>query len=404
VHKTQVFQAEKIQLCYQPLPDSASVRGCGWQISTQLATASLPSGWYIVEVAQGARSWRQSVFIAPQRVQKRVAMLLCTHTWNAYNAWGGQSLYTKNYAHTVSFLRPQPLSDPFLPDNFTNQQYRYQSARQDRHLAALFAQQQIEYDAYDIGALENNIEQLKKYDIITISTHSEYWTKNMLRHLNEYLAQGGSLISLSGNTAAYISYLDTQNHTLSVYKSEANLWRTSDSLRMRTGQLPLKPFGTETAFEAFHTYAPYRVAADTSWVLANTGLKRGDTFGERSDCYDYTYANGATWAQLWRGLMRKNGFFGAASGMEVDKCYAGTPPNFVLLATGCNPAAQGHGEVFPEKSPFAWDEKGGADMGYYPHSGGGIVFTAGSIAASGAIPYSKSLQMIVINVVHRALR
>ena len=235
VHKTQVFQAKKIQLGYQPLPDSASVRGCGWRISTQLATASLPSGWYIVEVAQGARSWRQTVFIVPQRVQKRVAMLLCTHTWNAYNAWGGQSLYTKNYAHTVSFLRPQPLSDPFLPDNFTNQQYRYQSARQDRHLAALFTQHHIAYDAYDIGALENNIEQLKKYDIITISTHSEYWTENMLRHLNEYLAQGGSLLSLSGNTAAYISYLNTQNHTLSVYKSEANLWcfleLTSDFIR-----------------------------------------------------------------------------------------------------------------------------------------------------------------------------
>jgi len=396
-------------LCFQPVREHPSVTGAGWAASCVLRPHA-PSGWYVLELADGTRTRRQSVFLAPNNPspagvaaaapaaapRKRIAMLLCTNTWNAYNAWGGQSLYTPNYTPTVSFLRPQWLSDPWLPDLLTHQQYQYQSAAKDRYLAELLHTHRLEVDVYDMGELERADNRLKQYELITLSTHSEYWTRNMLVHLNAYLAQGGSLLSLSGNTAAYVSSLDLAQQTLSVHKSEANLWMIEDSAG------GLRPFGTGTSFFGFHSYAPYRVLVDSSWVFAGTALQKGDFFGKKSDCYDYTYS-GAPLSSIVRGLMRR-GSMGCASGMEVDKVYRGTPANFVLLATGLNPPkGDNFGLRWPE-DPAEWQGGGGADMGYYCHKGGGIVFCASSIACSGALPYDTALQRIVLNVANKVLQ
>jgi hypothetical protein len=390
-----VWNRLPVTLSRQKVRPGVSVSGVNWERNVSLPLpAFCHTGWYVLRLELGSRIRHTSLFVKPkaENISKPVAMFLSTNTWNAYNYWGGQSLYTRNHTPEVSFRRPQLLADPYLPNSRSNFQIWFQAANKDRYLNRLLRMARIECDAYSMTDLHQGVDSLSKYKVLIISTHSEYWTPEMLTHLNEFLNAGGSLVSLSGNTAAYVSALPGDGGSLVVHKSLETLWKTADS----TG---IRPFGTEVFFDGFHTYAPYRVLADTSWLFAGTGLRNGDLFGLKSDTYDYTQMYGS-WIRNLRSF-RNRGRSGAASGMEIDKVYAGTPDNWVEAAVGLNPAQQGFGEVYPEK--LDWNSEGGADLGYYRHPGGGWVVNASSLAFTGAIPHDTVVQRIVLNAVWKGM-
>jgi hypothetical protein len=388
-----LFRSE-VTLSFQPLPDSASQRGCGWQQSLAWRIPDeAPPGWYLAELRTPRRAWRQSIFIRPAaQAQRKVALILSTLTWNAYNPWGGQSLYTRNRAHRVSFLRPQPLADPWISNSLENRQLYYQAANKDLYLARLLDSAGIAFDVYGEEDLQLRPGLLGGYKALLFSTHSEYWTPEMLAHLNRCLEGGSSALVLAGNVCAWVTQYDSARREISVYKENRNLWEEADSAGLR-------PWGTEYDYLAFHTYAPYRVLSDSAWVFEGTGLKQGDLFGLRSDTYDYTFMYGSPWEAL-RGLLNR-GRMGAASGLEIDKTYAHTPANWITLASGINPPVEGTGQVYPDLG-LQWDQLGGADMGYYVHPGGGMVFHASSMSFTGAIPHDPAIRRIILNAVWKA--
>ncbi|MEL6654586.1 MAG: N,N-dimethylformamidase beta subunit family domain-containing protein, partial [Bacteroidota bacterium] len=320
----------------QTLPEGASIHGTQWPAAYKIAVQEdWPSGWKLLQVKNEDFTRHQSIFLAPDTSLKAkpIAMLLSTNTWNAYNFWGGQSLYTRNYTPTVSFLRPQPLSDPYLEDTYQNHQTYLQCARLDRYLAQLMDSLGYVFDAYPVSYLQTHPELLQRYEVLTISTHSEYWTREMIGGLNAYLDQGGNFLSFAGNIAAYLTEYDPANQILTVHKDAGmSQWKYLDSTGFR-------PFGTEYRYLGFQTYAPYEVLVDSSWLLRRTLLQKGDLFGQQSEVFDYSIF----YQGLWKGLsvLRSRGKKGAASGLEIDKIYAGTPENFVLVASGLNPSLQG---------------------------------------------------------------
>jgi len=394
IHQVHTLLPEKRLFApKQSIASTASVEGTAWEPSHRIVIPpDTPPAWYVIKVQSQQQSQYTSIFIRLDSAQMKapIALLFSTNTWNAYNFWGGQSLYTMNKTPVVSFLRPQPLSNPYLPNTSTNHQIYFQSAHKEKLLVEFLHQHGIAYDTYPISALEQP-DKLNGYQLLMLSTHSEYWTHNMVTSLNAYLDQGGSLLSLSGNTAAYISELDLNARTLTVHKSNETLWNEAD----REG---FRPFGTQSHFDVFHTYAPYEVIVDTSWVFEGLEVQKGDVFGEISDTYDYT----PTPTHL---LFNIFGFAqsdkkGAASGMEIDKVYDKTPANWITIARGKNPFYIGQGQVFPESIPQKeWEGEGGADMGYYRHEGGGLVFNASSLAFTGAIPHDSTIRRILLNVI-----
>jgi N,N-dimethylformamidase len=396
VLRQDTLLTQAIEGNFHPLADSASVYGTGWQATDTLhLPAEVSSGWYVVEAQSRQQHTFTSLFIqpAPGQVQRRIAWLFSTNTWNAYNPWGGQSLYTVPLIPRVSFQRPQPLADPFLQPGLARHQMYFQGANKDRYLAQLLDSLGQAYDPYSMMALHRHDPRLADYDVLIMSTHSEYWTTEMLQHLNQLLDSGASLVNLAGNVAAYRSYLDPVASTLTVHKHPSELWPVLDSSGLR-------PFGTSMYLMGFHTYAPYQVQVDSSWLLAGTGLQRGDLFGQVSDTYDFTHMYDSPWEQL-RSLLDRHQR-GAASGLEIDKVYAGTPANWITVASGLNPPVEGHGEVYPDPAQ-PWSAGGGADLGYYRHPGGGVVFAASSMAFTGAIPYDPAIRQIIANVLTQSL-
>ena len=376
--KDTLIANQKYESVFQSVDDSVSINGTNWNKTISLPIhPETPTGWYIIKVKNAEFTRFTSIFIKPrpENRKNRIAILFSTNTWNAYNHWGGQSLYSKNYTPKVSFNRPQILANPFIENTYVNHQTYYQAANMDRNFTQLLDSAKIGYDAYSMDDLEWNHEVLAEYDKLVLLTHSEYWSWNMIRNLNTCLDSGVSLIALAGNISAYVTSLDSTDRSISVYKQEENMWSNADTAQIR-------PFGTEFSYLGFHSYSPYQVLVDSSWVFEGTGFKKGDLFGQISDVFDYTVMYDSWWQNLLS--LTKKGNKGASSGQEIDKIYPHTPNNWVTIAAGLNAAYPGHGEVYPDPA-LDWLENGGADMGYYLHPGGGMVFNVGSMAFTGGL-------------------
>jgi N,N-dimethylformamidase len=113
------------------------------------------------------------------------------------------------------------------------------------------------------------------------------------------------------------------------------------------------------------TGAPYKVLDATHWAFDGTGLKTGDTFGERSL------------------HMRCPG---GASGHETDKVSPSSPKNAKMIAKGLNP------------------DDGGAEMLTFDTPSGGIVFSVGSINYVASLPVDENVSRITENVLRRLLK
>src|SRR5439155_1826803 len=109
-----------------PIPENASSHGCNWPVAHSLTLpADWRSGYYNVRlraadnggkfVGRNRRTAEVDLFfiVRPAEPGKatRILLQLCTNTYNAYNNWGGGSLYAyhgraKLQGHRVSFNRP----------------------------------------------------------------------------------------------------------------------------------------------------------------------------------------------------------------------------------------------------------------------------------------------------------
>ena len=91
---------------HHPAPEGASAQGCAWPAAMRIPVgADWRSGLYLISVTAGDEQADAFLVVRPGRgVRAPVLMVLGTSTWNAYNDWGGPSLYTGGTR--VSFERP----------------------------------------------------------------------------------------------------------------------------------------------------------------------------------------------------------------------------------------------------------------------------------------------------------
>ena len=109
-----------------PVPEDASSRGCNWPAAVMLKIpAEWRSGYYHVTlrardgggrfIQRGTRTAEGSCYFVLRAAEpgkaSKILLQLSTHTYNAYNTWGGFSLYAfngrgGNQGHRVSDQRP----------------------------------------------------------------------------------------------------------------------------------------------------------------------------------------------------------------------------------------------------------------------------------------------------------
>ena len=342
--------------------------------------------------------------VAPARSRAPVAVLASNINWTAYNNFGGRSNYIhpdrfpptptvnarldlKRYtdpAHRhfnaeeyapLSFDRPEPINH--IPEGVEvtdpiEGRAACHTAPAEWRLLGWFEREGFDYDFYAETQLHQGILKLEDYKVLILSTHPEYWSKEMYFRLKAWVfEEGGKLMYLGGNglncevefTDEYTMVAHNGNIGSGSFTSlqQNSHFESRFHLRHESEANLLGIVCTDTGIM---TGAPYRVIDDSHWIFADTGLKNGDVFGENSL------------------HMRCPG---GASGHETDKISASSPPNVQLLAKGLNP------------------DNGGAEIAYHEHGGGGAVFSVGSISYPSSVLVDDAVSKITANVLKRFL-
>ncbi len=325
------------------------------------------SGIYLVKLTAGT-SGQQQYIIFTVRDDTRVSDLIMAQTVNtdqAYNVWGGKSLYgtianrgdTANAAHKVSFDRPY-----YGDDN--------------NGVGTFFFWEQgmlawLEREGYDVTYATNvdvdaDPNLLLNHKAFLSVGHDEYWSWTMRDNVERARDSGINLGFFSANVSYWqVRYEPSvANHqparTLVGYKEA---WEqdpiTPDFLK--TNEFRLDPVNRPEAAMAGVMYItqarPVMVIEDaSSWVFTGTGLRNGDRLAN---------ADGTPFL-----------------GYEVDAMAPSSPGNVQRLA---------HSPATPAAANFS-------DMTVYRAASGATVFATGSIAWSQTVP---QIQQITRNVLAR---
>jgi hypothetical protein len=424
---------------------------CEWEPSLEWQVPpSARSGFHVLRLSwekDGQRFYQHATFVVRRPRRERPApilLLAATNTWRAYNAaaFGMPAPGARQICGTdglpnapegppaFSFYRghaagqgtyqigsrmPWPAAHPYL---------RYGDATDYSHLARAdrFAQTWLEREGYEYELisdldLHQDPGQLSRHRVFIINGHSEYWSIEMYRGLEEYLAAGGRVIVLSGNSLFWRVSFNRDGTIMECRKVDApgnqlrpeergEAWHSHD--RRRGGMLRecgyhgWKLIGLETLGWNNHgnpkNYGPW-IAEATDDPLFHTphetGLKPGDRFGWAGEGR-LPMANGhefdvrpSTLAAMTAGPIPPG------ASMPDD------PPGIRRLANGIIPWRHGGAAFDYFFRPIRPVNEQGGEMIWWERPDGGTVFNAGSIGAGWALAADPRWAALLRNVLHR---
>lgn len=266
-----------------PEPDQSGEVRAGWPVTDEVAVPpSWLSGYYVARLVLTTGPDRGKAANVPFLVRpssgRTSAMLVQApvNTWQAYNNWGGKSLYDFNSssgapATRVSFERP------IVQDKVLNYPFSWE------YPLVRF----LEREGYDVAYVTDvdvhrDPAELRKHRLVMTAGHDEYWSKEIRSGLDAAVAARTNLAFMGGNTGVWqVRYEDTE-HTLVGYKSAADPIPDggSKTLRFRELQTPRPECqllgvqsagGLAGANDPPRAYAPTTAAETDSWFVG-TGL------------------------------------------------------------------------------------------------------------------------------------
>jgi hypothetical protein len=255
----------------------------GWSPSTSVATTGWPPGFYLLKlVASSGHQAHIPLVVRSRTTHGRVTLVAPTMTWEAYNAWGGYSLYEapsgRRRSWAVSFARP---NEPPGAGEFVHNVVGAVALAERLGLP-------LAYEAdTDIATRPGLLRGATGY--VSLG-HDEYWTVPERRHVTAARDSGTNLAFLSSNTSYWRVRLrpaDTSRSYVVVgYKTDAT---TADPLRRSdpartTARWRDPPHPdpenslTGTLYECFPVDQPYRVVTPHWWAFRGTGVRAGTQF------------------------------------------------------------------------------------------------------------------------------
>jgi hypothetical protein len=419
-----VWSATGVPAELQETPVDAAQTGCGW-----LAVATLPigdwrSGYHRVTVTSGAERADAYLVVrsSPSGPRSPILLVLSTCTWNAYNDWGGPSLYTGGTQ--VSFDRP--LARGFLvkpephgrkaqdvPDREALGYFRWAEPlglspwsggagwwSYERQFVRWAEANGFELDVACGPDLETVPGLLEGVRCFLSVGHDEYWTWGMRDALDAHTAAGGNAAIFSGNTCYWQVRISDDRTIMTGFKYRADedpVVGTDDERYLsgawvdrRIGRPEVSSIGltfTRGGYSRYGLGVPrasgaYTVWRPDHWAFDGTGLAYGDALGLSDAIVGYEVDG----CDLTTG----------AHGLPAPTHRDGSPDSLEVLATAParlwsqheQPSRYAHepGElesvsqaVYGEGWASHLDEfrHNNAVVGCFKTDGGGTVFNAG---------------------------
>jgi hypothetical protein len=190
------------ELTVPPLPVSrtAAAIGAGWPPAiADIDTATWAPGYYSADFVHSETSERElqiaQIAVRSTAAEKRVLLKLCTNTYQAYNAWGGHSLYPSEdeskRGAIIAFDRPA------APAFFEYEVYLA------RWLEQLGAEHGFAVDYATDFDVHRDPGLVYSYQLVICGSHDEYWTKEMFDAFEHRIFRLGRNVIFSGANTAY---------------------------------------------------------------------------------------------------------------------------------------------------------------------------------------------------------
>jgi hypothetical protein len=329
----EVWSASGLQGADHATPDDADANGCRWPVGVTVPVGERwSSGVYVVTLrAHGVdveRSIGHAMFVVrASRPTASILLVLATNTYNAYNAWGGRSLYTGG--HTVAFDRPfirgfihrgaagddDRKSPPCAPgDEPDVDGMRYLAYRDAAHYPPsigstgwhTYERRFVEWArrhgiALDVAVSEDlslHAGLLDGYRLVLGVGHDEYWSVDQRNAIERYVAAGGNYASFSGNTMFWQVRFDESRRRMTSHKYRAHLEDPvlgTDAQHLLSGMwcdpIVARPewsfLGAGSAYGLYSRFGRstprasggFTVCRDRHWMFAGTDLRYGDLLG-----------------------------------------------------------------------------------------------------------------------------
>jgi hypothetical protein len=382
----------------QPLPiinEATGLIECNWKNPYVLRIPDNPndatqwaSGFYLAKLTAN-RSGKQSYIIFVVRDDSRPADILfqsSVTTHQAYNNWGGMSLYRWNsrgkQASKVSFNRPYAISPNKAAaygvgagEFLTNVQPKRRTSSAGWEYNMVRWLERSGYDvtySTDIDTHENYIDENTGKPILLLHKaflsvgHDEYWSWKMRQNVEAARDNGVSLGFFSSNTCYWQIRFEpsriTQdiNRTIVAYKESVTLDpfmrdASPDNDNLVTTNWRRKPVNLPEDALIGVMYETFQVNADIhinqtapKWLLADTQLSQNNTQALREN------------SKAPLKEIRLQGLLG----YEVDRMFGNAPPNTIRIAH--SPYRYGKGTRY-------------ADMTVYTADSGATVFATGTM-------------------------
>jgi len=242
--------------------------GTDWTTGYYLVEAVLTSGPDRLRVATTFFVLHEMPAIPGSRILVQVPV----NTWQAYNRWGGKSLYDfyGPRMYRVSFDRPfgDMAQSPFW--------WEYQLVRF------------LEREGYDVSyqtdmQTDADPSSLLRHRLVMVAGHDEYWTSGIRDAFDQALAAGTNLAFMGANEGYWrIKYQD-ERHTIFGYKS---LYDPTPVLADKTAlfreigrpecELEGDIFQSLAAIPGHLNYTVTPAAASDAWFVG-TGFQPGDS-------------------------------------------------------------------------------------------------------------------------------
>jgi N,N-dimethylformamidase beta subunit-like, C-terminal len=202
-----VWSGECVEAIQEEVQMTASSMGAGWPIAVEdVKTDGWRSGYYTIDFIDGADGQRDlnvAYIVATNPARSGdILFQLSTNTYQAYNEWGGSSLYKSAFvgdrAQMVSFDRPTP------PDFF---EYEYYFVLWLEKVAAeynLTIDYATNFDTYRDPTFAERCR------LFISGSHNEYWSKEEFDAVYRRIFElGKNTMFLGANTAYWqVRYAD----------------------------------------------------------------------------------------------------------------------------------------------------------------------------------------------------
>ncbi len=205
-----------------PAPDPVTGElDAGWsQTDTLAVPANWTSGYYLAVFrltsgpSAGQTGFTPFIVQAPVGDHAAILVQVPTNTWQAYNTWGGEDLYTTPRAVKVSFNRPYALQGPTAPGAGRGGglfNWEYPLVRF------------LERGGWDVSyATDDDVDQdpsiLLHHALDMTAGHDEYWSKQMRDGWEAARAAGVNLAFMGANTGYWQIRYEDGDRTIVSYK------------------------------------------------------------------------------------------------------------------------------------------------------------------------------------------